>query len=45
MPLVHYDQIKARNTIETSSNPTDSIPFFMDFSNIDEQKKKILSEV
>ena len=45
MPLVYYDQIKARNTVETEESTNNSLPFFLDFNNIDEQKKKILGDI
>lgn len=43
MPLVYYDEIKARNTIqgEEDLKATSSIPFFLDFKNIDEEKEKL----
>ena len=31
MPLVYYDQIKARNTVETEESTNNSLPFFLDF--------------
>lgn len=35
MPLVFYDEIKARNTIQVDQKKTTSLPFFLDFNNID----------
>jgi hypothetical protein len=40
MSLVYYDEIKARNTPEMS-NESSSIPFFLDFRNLTEEKEKI----
>lgn len=40
MPLVYYDEIKARNTPEAQLDNL-SLPFFLDFKNITEEKKKI----
>jgi hypothetical protein len=43
LPLIYYDEIKERNTIE---NPKEiSLPFFLDFKNIDEEKKKMQQEI
>ena len=46
-PLVYYDEIKARNTIqgEEDLKATSSIPFFLDFKNIDEEKEKLHREI
>ena len=43
MPLIYYDEIKSRNTIqgEDDLKAISSLPFFMDFRNIDEQKQKL----
>ena len=43
MPLVYYDEIKARNTIQGDEDlkATSSLPFFLDFRNVDEEKKKL----
>jgi hypothetical protein len=35
MPLVFYDQIKARNTPDTKGEAP-SMPFFLDFKNLTE---------
>jgi hypothetical protein len=42
LPLIYYDEIKERNTVE-GDKPL-SLPFFLDFENIDEQKKKMKDE-
>ena len=44
MPLVFYDEIKARNTPEMEAQGH-SLPFFLDFKNLTEEKKKIEEEV
>jgi hypothetical protein len=41
MPLLYYDEIKKRNTVGKEATPS-SLPFFLDFNNIEEQKKSIL---
>jgi hypothetical protein len=44
MPLVFYEEIKARNTPETKADGR-SLPFFLDFRNLTEEKKKIEEEI
>ena len=44
MPLVFLDEIKARNTPETQAEAS-SMPFFLDFRNLTEEKKKIEQEI
>lgn len=45
MPLVYYDEIRERNSIEIGDKETtetkSGIPFFLDFSNITEEKEKL----
>lgn len=44
MPLLYYDEIKARNTPDLPSEGH-SLPFFLDFKNLTEEKKKIEEEI
>jgi hypothetical protein len=44
MPLAFYDEIKAKNTPNLKGE-TPSMPFFLDFRNLTEEKKKIEEEM
>jgi hypothetical protein len=44
MPLAFYDEIKAKNTPNLKGE-TPSMPFFLDFRNLIEEKKKIEEEM
>jgi hypothetical protein len=44
MPLLYYDQIKARNT-SAQEGPGPALPFFLDFSNITEEQSRISKQL
>ena len=44
MPLVFFDEIKARNTPEARIEGR-ALPFFLDFSNLTQQKNQIQQEM
>ena len=44
MPLVHYDQIRERNTLK-DKKAAPALPFFLDFKNLTEEKKKIREQL
>jgi hypothetical protein len=44
MPLVYYDEIRTRNA-PSSTGDMPSMPFFLDFKNLTEEKKKIEEEL
>ena len=46
MPLLYYDQIKARNTPNFAKDSNEvALPFFMNFRNLTEEKEKIQNEM
>ena len=44
MPLVYYDEIRNRNA-PTATGELPAMPFFLDFKNLTEEKKKIEEEI
>jgi hypothetical protein len=41
MPLIYYDQIKNRNSINDNNEVPPALPFFLDFKNFTEEQEKI----
>ena len=44
MPLVHYDEIRERNAPTSGKSNAPSLPFFLDFRNLTEEKQKMREE-
>lgn len=44
MPLVYYDEIRSRNAPQ-GKEELPAMPFFLDFKNLTEEKKKIETQI
>ena len=45
MPLVYYDEIKNRNSINKKDEDIPALPFFLDFKNLNEEQEKLNNKV